>query len=237
MLFIGLQEFWQHGSLEKKLKNKVGDKQCAYLLSQLNKSLPGNITIELGLKLGDVSDTARKYPEVINYLKKAESKTFYKELIKVRGGVEFKQEFEEFLKQYGMRCAGEIDITKPRWNEDPTQLISSIMSNIRTSTPGEHREKFKQGKFDAEEAAKEILSQFGLIEKIRVSRLIKLYRNLMGLREHHKFIIIKLLDIYKRGILEEAHILVEKRVIQHEQDVFYLTLDELIKLEENRFFR
>lgn len=43
-------------SLEKKLKKQVGDKQGAYLLSQLNKSLPGIVTTELGLELGDLSD-------------------------------------------------------------------------------------------------------------------------------------------------------------------------------------
>lgn len=42
-------------SLAKKLNNKVGDKQGAYLLSQLNKSLPGNVTAELGLELGDLA--------------------------------------------------------------------------------------------------------------------------------------------------------------------------------------
>ncbi|MDR3602804.1 MAG: phosphoenolpyruvate synthase [Desulfosporosinus sp.] len=221
-------------SLENRLKKRMGDKRTAYLLSQLNKSLPGNITTELGLKLGDLADTIRKSPEVIDYLIKADQKTFYEELLKVRGGVEFTRELEVFLKQYGMRCSGEIDITKPRWNEDPTQLVSSIISNIHTSAAGERREHFKQGEAEAEHAAKEILSQFGLIEGRRISRLIKLYRNLMGMREHHKFILVKLLDIYKRAILEEAHRFTKKGILSQEHDVFYFTLEELITLEENR---
>lgn len=97
-------------TLGKKLKKQVGEKQGAYLLSQLNKSLPGNVTTELGLELGDLADTARKYPEVIDYLPKANGSSFYEELLKLRGGQEFNRELEKFLKKYGMRCSGEIDI-------------------------------------------------------------------------------------------------------------------------------
>ncbi|KLU59015.1 phosphoenolpyruvate synthase [Peptococcaceae bacterium CEB3] len=223
------------GSLEKKLKRQVGEKRSAYLLSQLNKSLPGNVTTELGLKLGDLADTARKYPKVIDYLARARRETFYEELSEIRGGAEFKRELDQFLEEYGMRCTGEIDITKPRWYEDPTQLVSPILSHIRTSAPGGHREKFRQGEIEAEHAAKEILAQFGFWEKIRLSRLLKLYRNLMGMREHHKFAVILHLGIYKRAIMEEAQSFVQRGIFRSEEDVFYLTLEEIIALEEGRF--
>jgi rifampicin phosphotransferase len=223
------------GKLEKKLKHKVGDKKCAYLLSQLNKSLPGNVTTELGLEVADLADIARNYPEVIDYLEKVSNETFYEGLIKIKGGLEFKDKFEIFLSKYGMRCSGEIDITKPRWYEEPIQLVPSILSNIRTSTCGEHRVKFKQGEIEAAQATKEIISQFSGFEKIVVSRLINLYRNLMGMREHHKFAVILQLNIYKRGILDIGGNLVKKGILKNEKDIFYFTLDELIELEENRF--
>jgi pyruvate,water dikinase len=134
-----------------------------------------------------------------------------------------------------MRCAGEIDITKPRWIEEPVQLVPSIISNIRTVSPGEHRKKFKQGEMEAEKAGKEIVSQFRSFEKRRVSRFVNQYRHLMGLREHHKFAVIKILYVYKCAILEEARILVKKGILLREWDVFFFSLDELIALIENRF--
>ncbi|TCP25591.1 phosphoenolpyruvate synthase [Scopulibacillus darangshiensis] len=223
------------GMLEKMLENKVGDEQAALLLSQLYKSLPGNITTEMGLAIGDLADEARKYPEVIDYLQQANSSTFYEGLMKIPGGTEFKLQLEQFLQKYGMRCAGEIDITKPRWHEDPTQLIPSIIGNIRTASPGEHRKKFKQGEQEAESAGQEIVSQFRSFEKRRVSRLVNLYRHLMGMREHHKFAVIRILYVYKRAILDEAKSLVGKGVLRREEDVFYFSLEELSDLIENRF--
>jgi phosphoenolpyruvate synthase/pyruvate phosphate dikinase len=35
-----------------------------------------------------------------------------------------------YLDKYGMRCVGEIDITRPRWSERPTTLVPLILSNI-----------------------------------------------------------------------------------------------------------
>ncbi|GFP74099.1 phosphoenolpyruvate synthase [Clostridium fungisolvens] len=222
-------------ALEESLNKQVGDKRSAYLLSKLNKSLPGNVTTELGLELGDIADNIRKYPEVIEYLQRASKFNFYEELVKVDGGPEFQAQFNSFLKKYGMRGSGEIDITKPRWNEDPTQLIPSIISHVRTTRPGEHREKYNQGIVEATQAEEEILMQFKSLKRIKIKRLVKLYRNLMGMREHHKFAVVKLLNIYKRAILEEARSFVQRGILEDEEDIFYLTLEEIIELEEGTF--
>ncbi|MMZ63321.1 Chondramide synthase cmdD [compost metagenome] len=57
----------------------------------------------------------------------------------------------------------------------------------------------------------------------------------MGMREHHKFVLIKVMYIYKRAILEEAQTLIGKGALVHEDDIFYFTLEEIIKLIENSF--
>ncbi|MGG1464226.1 phosphoenolpyruvate synthase [Bacillus licheniformis] len=222
------------GLLEKKLKKKLGDEKSAILLGKLYKSLPHNVTTEMGLELGDLSDQARKYPAVIDYFKRANSENFMEELLKVPGGAEMKRSLDDFLKKYGMRCVGEIDLTRPRWAEAPVQLVPSILSHIRTIAAGEHRRKFKQGETEAEEAKKEIISQFRFPEKKRVSRLVHMYRSLMGMREHHKFTLVKLMFLYKKAILKEARTLVGKGILNCEEDVFYFTLEELIALLENR---
>lgn len=222
------------GLLEKKLKKKLGDEKSAILLGKLYKSLPHNVTTEMGLELGDLSDQARKYPAVIDYFKRANSENFMEELLKIPGGAEMKRSLDDFLKKYGMRCVGEIDLTRPRWAEAPVQLVPSILSHIRTIAAGEHRRKFKQGETEAEEAKKEIISQFRFPEKKRVSRLVHMYRSLMGMREHHKFTLVKLMFLYKKAILKEARTLVGKGILNCEEDVFYFTLEELIALLENR---
>jgi pyruvate,water dikinase len=222
------------------LKKLYGEAQGAIVFSRLNRSLPGNVTAESGLAVGDLADTARKYPEVVEYLQEANDETFYHGLLKVHGGPEFKRDLDRFMDKYGVRSPGEIDITNPRWRDSPTLLVAPILSHIRSVGPGEHREKFKQGAADADLAAREAVSdarkaRLGFFKAKALSRLIKVYRNLMGMREYPKYVLMQHFYVYRQGILAEARALAEKGVLQQEQDVFFLTLDELLALEDGRF--
>ncbi|MGI2327493.1 phosphoenolpyruvate synthase [Planococcus sp. YIM B11945] len=222
------------GFLEKKLERAVGSDHTALLLSRLYKSLPGNVTTEMGLEIGDLADAARPHPELVALLRESQDNGFYQKLPFVSGGLEFQQQLNRFLHTYGTRCAGEIDIAKARWAEDPLQLLPFIISHIQTSSPGEHRSKFLQGAIEADETALEIIAQFDGFEKVQVARAVKLYRHLMGMREHHKFALIRLMFLYKRVLLEEARSLVDRGFLTNKDDVFYLTLEELAGLLENR---
>lgn len=91
---------------------------------KLSQSFHGNVTTAMGLKLGDLAETARPYPEVITYLAQAKNEDFYARLGSVAGGEIFLKELNTFMAKYGMRCSGEIDITLPRWREVPTQRTS-----------------------------------------------------------------------------------------------------------------
>lgn len=241
-LFLDIIPYPRSGMVSSKRiqslsKRWLGDDQEVHLL---NKSLPGNVTSQMGLDLGDVADTGRQYPEVIQYLKEAEDNSFYEGFSRIQGGDIFRKEFELFIHQYGMRCPGEIDITKPRWRESPTMLVPSILSHIHNLKPGEHQEKFNDGKIEAEQTAQSILKRVrqtrgGIVKQRWMSRLIAIYRNRMGIRELPKYVIVRHLDLYKQAILEEADQLVNKGVLKHQTDAFYLTLDEILSLLENRF--
>jgi pyruvate,water dikinase len=206
----------------------------------LSKSSPGNVTGEMGLMIGDLADTARKYPEVIDYLERAEDRTFYQGLSKVKGGDIFRAELNRFMELYGMRCPGEIDISNIRWWESPTLLVPSIINHIKSNAPGEHRDRFRQGRKEAQEAVQKLLDRIGNTPvgnfKARLmSRLLFIYRNSTGLREFPKYVIIRFFDNYRQAILAEARVLHQRGILEREEDVFYLYLDELIALLEKRF--
>src|SRR5947207_2854173 len=114
--------------INEKMKEWLGEKNVADTLSQ---SAPNNITSEMGLALLDVADVIRPYPEVINYLQYVKDDNFLDELVQFVGGQETQDALSAYLDKYGMRCAGEIDITRPRWSEKPTALVPLILSNIK----------------------------------------------------------------------------------------------------------
>lgn len=115
----------------------------------LSQSVPHNITSEMGLALLDVADAIRPYPEVIDYLQHVKDDAFLDELVKLDGGQEALDAIQSFLDKYGMRCAGEIDITRTRWSEKPSTLIPLILGNIKNFEPNESVRKFEQGRQEA----------------------------------------------------------------------------------------
>ncbi|MDN4592822.1 phosphoenolpyruvate synthase [Polycladomyces subterraneus] len=216
------------------LKKALGDVKELY---QLNKSLPGNITSEMGLQIGDLADLVRELPEVEEYLKHANDQTFHEGLLNVRGGERFKRAFDNFISKYGHRCPGEIDLTRPRWRKAPTQLVPAILGHMRSVKPGEHRKKFIQGEQEAQEAAQRIMDQVGRrgFKSKWINRLIDVYRHMGGLREHPKYLLTLILDECKKAIMAEAEELVRKGVLHQAEDVFFFTLDELIQLSKGEF--
>jgi rifampicin phosphotransferase len=217
------------GLLKKYLHQWVKDDQAFQKLSQ---SYEGNITSEMGLAIGDLADELRTLPDVLIYLKNAENATFFEELVKVNGGKQFHQVFHDFLVKFGRRCPGEIDITRPRWRERPTLLVPAILGHMRSVKAGEHRRKFQIGAQEAQDTEKKVLQQLKShpIRYRIMKRLIHLYRNLGALREHHKYFLITILDECKKVIMKQAEYLVAKKIILDREDVYYLSLPEIIQL-------
>ena len=228
---------WVSGELvseivKKLLRKWLGDTESFHALG---RSLPGNVTSELGLMIGDLADLARQNRPLSDYLQEATDADFYQGLGKIPNSEAFCHKLEQFMQLYGMRCPGEIDISRQRWHEAPTALVSAILSHTRTMAPGEHRAKFQEAAQEAEKVAEELIERVrkrkGAVHAKILRRMIHVYRNLAGLREHHKYLLVQYFDIYRKAILELADELVRSGVLNGKSDVFYFTLDELQALE------
>ncbi len=211
------------------MREWLGEKSVADTLSQ---SVPNNVTSEMGLALLDVADVIRPYPEVIAYLQRVKEDAFLEELVALEGGQETRDAICAYLDKYGMRCVGEIDITKTRWSEKPAALIPLILSNIKNTEPNAGKRKFAQGQQEAlkkEKALSDQLQQLpgGAQKAIETKRMIDLIRNFIGYREYPKYGMVNRYFVYKQALLKEAGQLVRAGVIDQKEDIYYLTFEEL----------
>jgi pyruvate,water dikinase len=131
-----------------------------------------------------------------------------------------------------MRGTGEIDITRPRWRESPKQLVAAIEGHLRSAAPGQHRRDFHEGERDAERAAATLLARLTATRrggfKVRVMRrLIAVYRSRIGLREHPKYYLVRILDFVKQGILQEADRLTDAGLLRSPEEIFWFSLEEI----------
>ncbi|QNK46863.1 phosphoenolpyruvate synthase [Brevibacterium sp. PAMC23299] len=215
--------------INEKMNKWLGEKNAADTLSQ---SVPNNITSEMGLALMDVADVIRPYPKVIDYLQQVKDDNFMDELVKFDGGQETQDAIYDYLGKYGMRCAGEIDITKTRWSEKPTTLVPVILSNIKNFEPNASNLKFEQGRQEALKKELEILDRLkqlpdGEQKAKETKRMISLIRNFIGYREYPKYGMVNRYFVYKQSLLKEAEQLVQANVIHEKEDIYFLTFEEL----------
>ena len=215
--------------LNDQLQAWLGEKNAADTLTQ---SVPHNVTSEMGLALLDVADVIRPYPDVVAFLQDVEDEGFLDELVKLAGGREARDAIRAYLDKYGMRCVGEIDITKPRWSEHPTTLVPMILGDIKSFEPGAGERRFEQGRQEAWKKEQELLERLralpnGERKAEEVKRMIDRVRAFIGYREYPKYGMVSRYFVYKQTLLDEAERLVQAHLLREKDDIFYLTFQEL----------
>ena len=215
--------------LNDQLQEWLGEKNAADTLTQ---SVPHNVTSEMGLSLLDVADAIRPHPEVVAFLHDVEDDGFLDELAELEGGPEARDALCAYLDKYGMRCVGEIDITRPRWAERPTTLLPMILSNIENFEPGAGERRFEQGRQEATKKEQELLERLRALpdgdrKAEETKRMIDRVRTFIGYREYPKYGMVSRYFLYKQALLDEAERLVQADVLREQEDIFFLRFQEL----------
>jgi rifampicin phosphotransferase len=226
-VFMGAMEatWW----LNEHLEEWLGEKNVA---DTLTLSVPHNVTSEMGLALLHVADVIRPHPEVVAFLERVEDEDFLDRLAELAGGLQARDAIQDYLDKYGMRCVGEIDITRPRWSERPTRLVPLILGNVKNFEPGAGERRFERGRQEAWAKEQEVLERLralpdGERKAEEVKQKIDRVRTFIGYREYPKYGLVSRTFVYKQALLEEAERLVQARLIREQEDIFYLTFQEL----------
>ncbi len=215
--------------LNEHLQDWLGEKNAA---DRLTQSVPNNVTSEMGLALLGVADVIRPYPAVVTFLQYVEDENFLDDLPALAGGAQARDAIQAFLDKYGMRCAGEIDITRPRWSERPDTLVPVILTNIKNFESGAGERRREQGRQEAYDKERELLERLRLLpdgeaKADEVKAMIDRVRTFIGYREYPKYGMVSRYFIYKQALTQEAERLVLAHVVAEKEDIFYLTFQEL----------
>jgi pyruvate,water dikinase len=230
----GMEAAWW---IDEHVRDWLGDEHASDVLTL---SAPGNPTSEMGLALLDVADAVRPHPEVVALLEQVgDDDGFLEELPGLPGGSEAREALLGWLDRYGVRCVGEIDITRDRWSERPSALVPVLLDDVRHFDAGEAERRFTEGERRAETAARELLARLrelpdGEQKAQDTEAQIDRLRTFIGYRERPKFDIISRQHAYKQALLREIHPLVEDGVLTEVEDAWYLRFDEVEEVVRTR---
>jgi rifampicin phosphotransferase len=179
----------------------------------------------------DVADVVRQHPPVLEHLRLVGGESFLADLDQLEGGDAVRRSVQEYLEKYGMRCPGEIDITRTRWIERPADLVPIILGNIKNFEPNARETRFERGRREAEEKERELLDRVerlpgGRRKARKARRMIRVLRNFIGYREYPKYFMMQHYWVIKQAMLREAATLVQEGVIRQPEDIYYLTFEE-----------
>jgi len=133
---------------------------------------------------------------------------------------------EEFLAEYGFRCAGEIELSQPTWREAP-ELIERMVVKYRGTERIDPAGQARQRAAVREAAEVELLAAAPRHRRPVAALLLRLARTFIPMREEGKAALAKGFDGTRVACRARGRELVAAGVIDVEDDVFYLAFDEI----------
>ncbi len=205
-------------------------------LEALTLGIAGNVVNEMNMAIGDLADLARQSPQLVKSLEQLgdDGNQWIKQAAQQEGSALFMTAWDDFLSNYGTRGPSEIDIHKPRWYEDPLPVLR-VIAEFQNSEKGRHRAHY-QSLVEGRQAAIQKLRESagtGLFGKVRLRMINRLYHTMTevgGMREHHKFMVIRLLAVIKEILKNNAVQLTAAKKLGHPDDIWFLTWAELFAI-------
>ena len=224
----------------KILTNVMERRVDSETLDSLMRGLEGNVTTEMDLALGDVADAARGHKTLTAYLSDGDIgwEKRIADCAKHPGGVEFLKQWKEFIAKYGSRGPSEIDLYRPRWREDGSSLLAMVAGMLKSGEKGAHRAHYQNLIEENHQANEKNIAAagkgfWGFVRAPFVRRMTYVIRELFPLREHHKFLLIRLLDITKPVIENAGRQMLADGKVEYEDDIWFYSLPELREGFEN----
>ncbi|KAI8351426.1 pyruvate phosphate dikinase [Mortierella sp. GBAus27b] len=139
----------------------------------------------------------------------------------------------EFLDSYGFRCINELKLEEKDLNDDPTFVVDAISGYIRTKAYDvEDLDKREQ---QIRAAAEALVHQKLKGAQLKIFLwLLRNTRRVVKHRENLRFARSKVFGVMRRIFRGMGHQLVKLDALDTEQDVFFLTTEELLAYVDGR---
>lgn len=135
----------------------------------------------------------------------------------------FKRSFAAFIKQYGHRAIYEIDLSRPRWREDPTYLFKCIKAYLSADmTRKKTTTNFKQNK-----AWQEVCRSTPFYLRGQIRKQLAMAIAGSELKELSKSTYIRLMEPIRLSLLAVGTRLSERGIIETQSDIFHCARCEI----------
>jgi phosphohistidine swiveling domain-containing protein len=203
----------------------------------VTRGLPHNVTTEMDLSLWIVAQVVRDDPASAAHFAEMDAPTLASEYLAGTLPYPAQAAIAGFMDRYGMRGLAEIDFGRPRWREQPAQVMQMVQNYLRIDDPTMAPDAvFGRGEAAAEATVERLAAAarrsgpLGSLKERLVRGMAYRARALSGLRESPKFMIIRLFGVARTAILAMGETLAGAGVLAQAQDIVFLRISELRRL-------
>lgn len=191
----------------------------------------GVLSAETGKRIWELARLADTLPDVRRLLLEASEAEVEGRLEATASGREFKRRVNEFLAFYGHRGFKELELKSKRWVEEPAAIYAMIRNHLLQPLDLEAQEK-RNARARAD-ALNEVMRQLeGHPWRQRLVRwLIERTAYFSKLRENSRFYWIMSSFAIRKKLLERERDWRRRGWLKCEDDIFFLRLEELPKVE------
>ncbi|MBP7964436.1 MAG: hypothetical protein KA003_20805 [Caldilineaceae bacterium] len=203
----------------------------------VTRGLPYNVTTEMDLALWTVAQIVQADPASAARMGQGAAPDLAADYLAGRLPYPAQAALAGFMDRYGMRGLAEIDFGRPRWREQPAQVMQMVQNYLRIDNPDMAPDAVfgrgavaAQATIDRMAAAARRSGPLGFLKARLIRGMAARARALSGLRESPKFMIIQLFGLARKELLKMGASLVEAGVLAQAGDVVFLRLAELREL-------
>ena len=203
------------------------------LTLKITRGMPNNPTTQMDLALWRIAKAIRQDPEILGLFRKTDPAELNRLYASGQLPLAAAQEIDTFVKIYGGRGLGEIDMGSSRWGEDPTRVFEMLEGYLSIEdTDMAPDVVFERSAREAQSAIDELVhlagqNGGGRLRAHQARFLAGRMRALMGMRENPKFFVVRLFWIAHRALEESGKDFVKAGVLEQAEDIFFLTTNEI----------
>ncbi len=204
------------------------------LMNRLQRGLPEILSVQVALDMWRLSRMVRARPELLESVEQRQPEDLWEAVGALGPEDAFRQAVDQFLAKWGDR-RDVMDMKEPCWREEPRYLFSILKATVslpdERSPTHELRDQIAQREEASRHVESKIRRQFLGSLKGRFFRLVLRYDLAYAVaRENQRLVADAIFSRYRRLLLAMGRRLAEAGVLAAQDEVFFLTEPELLRL-------
>lgn len=219
------------GKLAEKWAGDAGGELHGRLLS----GLAGMDSARPAYELWDIARFARGSDEMREIVENADAEKLA--LAKDDAAAELRSKVEAFLAEHGYHSVQGMELGALSWDEDVANVLGMVRNYLDADEDRSPAASETRARADREAAAKAATDQLGALQKPLFGYFLRAAQRWVPLREHTKSQLIRAMHERRKFFRKLASDLVDRGALADAWDIYYLTWDELSRLESGELDR